>query len=127
MWWSKKQTEGLRHAGANLDIRMLQATGGGQAAELAQQAEAARREVKSMTDGLNALGASADDAAATLLKLEQVQGAERVEIDMPDQAWIKAHPVEPAGPDILCVGDPGKPQQIGRLSDPADTLGKLGV
>lgn len=74
------RAETLRQSDTNLEIRRLSAAGDAQGAELARQAEAARLEVTSFGDALEALGLTAAEKAARLVALEEVQAAERAAI-----------------------------------------------
>lgn len=74
------RAETLRQSDVALQVRMMTATGDAQGAALAQQAEAARLEIASLGDALDALGLSAADRAARLVQLEEVQAAERAAI-----------------------------------------------
>ncbi len=75
-----QRAETLRQSGVALSIRSLAATGATQEAELARQAEAARQEVDSFSRSLDALAISAEDKAARLVRLEEVQAQERAAI-----------------------------------------------
>jgi hypothetical protein len=74
------RTEQLRASSAALQIRLLRATGMGQDAELLAQAEAASAEISAFGRALDALAITAEDRAARLVQLEEVQGAERAAI-----------------------------------------------
>jgi hypothetical protein len=74
------RTEALRQSGANLQIRMLRATGLGEAADLMAQAEAAGAEMTAFGRVLDDLAITAEDKANRLVFLEQVQAAERAQI-----------------------------------------------
>jgi tape measure domain-containing protein len=75
-----QRTETLRQSDAALEIRRLAAGGDNRGAELARQAEAARQEVDSFGKSLDAIAVSAEDKAARLVQLEEVQAAERAAI-----------------------------------------------
>lgn len=74
------RTETLRQTDASLEVRRLAAAGLTQDAELARQAEAARLEVTAFGTSLDALALTAEDKAARLVALEEVQAAERAAI-----------------------------------------------
>lgn len=74
------RTEQLRQTDTALQIRLLTAKGDAQGAALAQQAEAARQEINSLTAAMEALSIGAEDKAARLVRLEEVQAAERAAI-----------------------------------------------
>jgi tape measure domain-containing protein len=76
----QQRTEQLMQSDASLTVRMLNATGDTRGGALAQQAEAARQEVINFTAALETLGISAEDKAARLVRLEEVQAAERAAI-----------------------------------------------
>jgi hypothetical protein len=74
------RTEQLRQSGVALSIRMMAARGQTLEADLARQAEAAAAEVKAFGAALDALAITAEDRAARLVNLEEVQAAERAAI-----------------------------------------------
>lgn len=74
------RAEQLRQSDIGLDIREMTAKGDTQGAELARQAESARQEVASFGDALDALGLTAEEKADRLVRLEEVQAAERAAI-----------------------------------------------
>lgn len=76
----KQRTETLRQTDTALAIRLMTAQGDAQGAALAQQAEAARQEINSLTAAMDALALSAEDKADRLVRLEEVQNAERAAI-----------------------------------------------
>jgi hypothetical protein len=75
-----QRAETLRQTSTDLALRRMVAGGGGMEADLAQQAENARREVAAFTVALDALGLSAAENAALLVDLEETQAAERAAI-----------------------------------------------
>ena len=74
------RTEQLRQSSASLEVRRLRAVGMGQDADLMAQAEAASAEVTAFGRALDALAITAEDKAARLVQLEEVQAAERAAI-----------------------------------------------
>jgi hypothetical protein len=74
------RAETLRQSGVALSIRRLAAGGNTQEAELTRQAEAARLELEAFGRSLDALAIAAEDRAARLIELEEVQAAERAAI-----------------------------------------------
>ena len=75
-----QRAETLRQSDASLEVRRLTAAGSTQQAELARQAESARQEIDAFTKSLTELSLSAEDKAARLVALEEVQAAERAAI-----------------------------------------------
>lgn len=74
------RAETLRQIDASLAVRRLTAAGDTQGAALAQQAEAATRELDSFTNSMDALAITAGEKSAYLVTLEETQAAERAAI-----------------------------------------------
>lgn len=74
------RAETLRQLDASLAVRRLTAAGDTQGAALAQQAEAATRELDSFTKSMDALAITAAEKSAYLVTLEETQAAERAAI-----------------------------------------------
>lgn len=74
------RAEQLRQSDIGLDIREMTAKGDTQGAELARQAESARQELANFGKALEDLGLTTEERAAKLVRLEQVQAAERMAV-----------------------------------------------
>jgi tape measure domain-containing protein len=75
-----QRAEYLREAGVSLEVRRLRAEGRTLEADLAQQAEEARKQLASASADLDRWAVSAAEKAQLLVDLEQVQAAERARI-----------------------------------------------